>query len=46
MLVPTQDIIDRGGPLLGLVEKIPKTTAENVVDAVLLLIEDQTRNGK
>ncbi|KAG2221300.1 hypothetical protein INT45_000213 [Circinella minor] len=46
MLVPTQDIIDRGGPLLDLVDKIPKTTSENVVKAVLTLIEDETRNAQ
>ncbi|KAI9495975.1 hypothetical protein BDB00DRAFT_179129 [Zychaea mexicana] len=46
MLVPNPDQLSRGGPVLNLVDKIPKTTTENVVNAVLLLIEDETRNAQ
>ncbi|KAI9270659.1 hypothetical protein BDA99DRAFT_602927 [Phascolomyces articulosus] len=46
MLVPNPDQLARGGPILNLVDKIPKTTVENVVNAVLLLIEDETRNAQ
>ena len=43
--VPVYDTDSMDGPIIDLFTHVPKTKLQTVIDAVLLLIEDEQRNG-